>query len=82
MNQKVKLKQKAINDPGSLRFTELCSLAEDHGFEKRQGKGSHVRFVRKGFVRRMCFQNEKGNAIRYQVKQLLDALEELGELDD
>lgn len=72
------LLQKAQNSPASLKFRELCALAECFGFNLDRREGSHCIYKRPGFRRIMNFQNFKGSAKPYQVHQLLRALRELG----
>jgi len=43
-------------------------------------KGSHHIFKRQGYQKLLNFQDSKGMAKVYQVRQLLSALEELGVL--
>ena len=75
-----KLYAQARNEPGSLRFDEACRLAECFGFEKRKGGGSHIAIYKyPRFKDLLNFQPDKnGKAKPYQVRQLLDAIEELG----
>jgi predicted RNA binding protein YcfA (HicA-like mRNA interferase family) len=51
------------------------------GFQKRGGKGSHVVYERDGVEEILTFQNHKGMAKPYQVKQMLAVIEKyrLGE---
>jgi len=81
MTQKDKLIEKARNNPAGVRFRELCLLAEHMGFIKRGGKGSHVVYEKEGVPEILTFQDRKGAAKTYQVKQLLAAIEKyrLGE---
>lgn len=72
------LLEKARNSPNSLRFTELCQLAECFGWEFARQKGSHALYKRRGSTQLMNFQNDKGKAKDYQVRQLVDAIDELG----
>ncbi len=53
----------------NVRFTELCKAAELFGFKFRGGRGSHVVYVREGVKEILVFQNVKGKAKPYQVKQ-------------
>ena len=76
------LLQSALDAPAGLRFEELCQLAECYGFIRARQRGSHVIYKRPGYIRAMNFQNVRGMAKTYQVKQLLDALRELGLIDD
>lgn len=71
------LLNQALAAPSGLRFGELCYLAECYGFTRARQKGSHVIYKRTGYVRAMNFQDVRGMAKTYQVKQLLDALREL-----
>ena len=80
MPRREKLLEKAIESPSNMRFDELCALAEEYGFAPRGGKGSHRIFKREG-VRPMSFQDDGGKAKAYQVKQLLDKLRELGDVE-
>ena len=81
MTQKDKLIEKARNNPAGVRFRELCLLAEHVGFIRRGGKGSHVVYEKEGVLEILTFQDRKGRAKTYQVKQLLAAIEKyrLGE---
>ncbi|MBU1699809.1 MAG: type II toxin-antitoxin system HicA family toxin [Candidatus Eisenbacteria bacterium] len=77
MNRRLKLLEKALNDPGSLRFQEARRLAENFGFELRRVRGSHHIFTRDGFDGVLNLQIDKGLAKDYQVRQLLAALRDL-----
>jgi hypothetical protein len=76
-----KLLTKAKNSPGNLRFEELCSLAKCYGWEKVGGSGSHRVYMNPSFGDTvgslMNFQSVKGKAKPYQVRQLLEAIDEL-----
>ena len=78
VTQKDKLIEKARNNPAGVRFRELCHLAVHMGFIKRDGKGSHVVYEKEGVVEILTFQNRKGMAKTYQVKQLLAVIEKYG----
>lgn len=56
-------------------------MAEHLGFTKRGGKGSHVVYEKEGVEEILTFQDRKGMAKPYQVKQLLAVIEKyrLGE---
>jgi predicted RNA binding protein YcfA (HicA-like mRNA interferase family) len=75
MTRRQKLIDKAMNNPAGIRFKELCHLAEHMGFQKRGGKGSHVVYERDGVEEILTFQNHKGMAKPYQVKQMLAVIE-------
>jgi hypothetical protein len=75
MTQRDKLLAKARNNPVGIHFRELCSLAERFGFVKRDTKGSQVVYEREGIEEILTFQNAKGMAKAYQVKQFLSVVE-------
>jgi len=82
-----KLLIKATNAPHNLRFEEICALAECYGWQKvRQEGTSHAVYMNpalgNGVGSLMNFQNKKGKAKRYQVRQLLDAIDVLDIQDD
>jgi hypothetical protein len=74
------LLERARDQPSGLKFLELCDLARCFGFHLVRTKGSHHIFKREGFRRLLNFQDSKGMAKAYQVRQLLSALEELSVL--
>jgi len=53
----------------------LCRAAELFGFELRGGKGSHRIFVKDGVREMLNFQEVKGKAKPYQVKQFIKIIE-------
>jgi len=63
-----------------LKFRELCELAECFGFLLTRQKGSHHIFKHQGYRKLLNLQDSKGMAKAYQVRQLLLALEEFGDL--
>ena len=81
MTRRQKLIEKARNNPTGVRFQEICLLAEHLGFTKRGGKGSHIVYEKEGVEEILTFQDRKGMAKPYQVKQLLAVIEKywLGE---
>jgi len=81
MTRRRKLIEKARNNPTGVRFQEICLLAEHLGFTKRGGKGSHVVYEKEGVEEILTFQDRKGMAKPYQVKQLLAVIDKyrLGE---
>jgi hypothetical protein len=76
-----KLLDKATNSPKNLRFEDLCALAKCYGWVFQRQCGSHHIYmhpdVRSGTGSLMNFQPRNGKAKPTQVKQLLDAIEEL-----
>ena len=74
-----KLLARARQNPAGLTFGELLALAECHGFEHVRTKGSHHLFKRPGRVPLLNFQSWRGKAAPYQVRQLLQVIDELGQ---
>jgi hypothetical protein len=73
-----KILAQARNNPKGVKLRDVCKLAEAFGFTHRAG-GKHPNvYKRKGFARTLNFQDGgHGMAKRYQVDQLLLAIEEL-----
>ncbi|OGW03413.1 MAG: hypothetical protein A2889_06860 [Nitrospinae bacterium RIFCSPLOWO2_01_FULL_39_10] len=71
-----KLFSKVNNNPYDVRFSDICKLAEAFGFIYKGGKGSHRVYSRKGITEILNFQNVKGKAKPYQVKQFLKLIQE------
>lgn len=68
----------ARNSPRGLGFTDLCRLAEAFGFVFQRQKGSHRIYAHEGLREIMNFQNDRGMAKAYQVRQLLDCVDRCG----
>jgi len=58
-----------------VRFEELCQAAESFGFKFKGGKGSHRIFVREGIKELLNFQDVRGKAKPYQVRQFIKLIE-------
>jgi len=72
LSQREKLLNKALRDSRSLSFRELCLLTESFGFQRRQGKGSHVRYVHRDIRITTNFQPGKNREAKaYQVRQFM-----------
>ena len=69
-------------NPKNVRFEEICRAAVVFGFTFRGGKGSHRIYVRQGVRDLLNFQNVKGKAKPYQVKQFLRIIEQYHLLED
>ncbi len=87
MSRREKLLQKAYNSPHNLKFEEICKLAECFGWRFQRHEGtSHAVYLHPSLGNvagaLMNFQSRKGKAKRYQVKQLLDAIELLEALEN
>jgi len=76
MGKLEKLFHKVTSNPNNVRFDEICKLAEVFGFRYRGGKGSHRVYSRKGIPEILNFQNVKGMAKPYQVRQFLRIIED------
>lgn len=74
-----KLLEKARRSPANLRFDELCQLAECYGFVQARTKGSHRIYKRPGWRGVLTFQDDKGKAKPYQVRQLLQVIESISD---
>ena len=59
----------------NMRFEELCQAAESFGFKFKGGKGSHRIFVREGVKELLNFQDVRGKAKPYQVRQFIKLIE-------
>jgi len=65
-------------NPGGVRFTDLCKVCDYFFGQARQTSGSH-RVYKTPWIGdpRVNIQNRKGCAKAYQVKQVLKAIERL-----
>ncbi len=84
MNRLHKLYETAKNSPKNLSFNELCALAEGVGFTLRKRKtGTSHRIYKHSRVNEIVnFQSRRGKAKPYQVKKLLDMIDDYGLLED
>lgn len=73
-----KLLEKARSSPNNLAFNDICELAECYGYVFQRQSGSHAIFenpqLEPNDGRIMNFQNFRGKAKPYQVRQLLKAV--------
>jgi len=74
--------EKIKKNPADVRFEEICKAAELFGFRFRGGKGSHRIFVRAGVKEMLNFQEVKGKAKPYQVKQFIRVIEKYNLLEE
>ena len=79
---KKEIYQKFKKNPKNVRFEELCRAAELFGFEFRGGKGSHKIFVKEGIREMLNFQEVKGKAKPYQVRQFIKIIERYNLLEE
>lgn len=81
MSKAERLLERAINSPKNLSFEDLCGLAECYGWVFQRQTGSHRIYMHSDLGNRpgsmMNFQPRNGKAKPSQVKQLLDAIEDL-----
>lgn len=73
-----KLLQKITNNPLGVRFSDICKLAECYGFMLARIEGSHYIYKCPGRKELVNLQPDKnGEAKKYQVKQVLEIIEEI-----
>ena len=72
-----KLLDQARRSQNNVRFADVCALAECYGFVFDRQNGSHRQYIRPGYAARLNFQNDKGKAKPYQVRQLLKIIDDL-----
>jgi predicted RNA binding protein YcfA (HicA-like mRNA interferase family) len=72
---KERIYEKLGKSPANVKFEDICKAAELFGFKFRGGKGSYRIFVRTGIKEMLNFQEVKGKAKPYQVKQFLKIIE-------
>lgn len=79
MSRLEKLLKKARENPQNVKFSELCKLCELIGMEPRNPSGSHVPYKRSKPPRfTLSIQDKNGMAKPYQVKQLLQFIDDYG----
>ncbi|MEW6685171.1 MAG: type II toxin-antitoxin system HicA family toxin [Candidatus Edwardsbacteria bacterium] len=81
MNRK-EIYEELKRSPKNVRFEVLCKGVESFGFRFRGGKGSHRIYVKDGVREMLNFQNVKGGAKPYQVKQFLKIVEKYKLLEE
>jgi predicted RNA binding protein YcfA (HicA-like mRNA interferase family) len=72
------LLEAARANPSGVRFRDLLTLAECHGWIFARQSGSHAIYKRPGERQLMTFQERNGMAKAYQVRQLIEAIDSLG----
>lgn len=70
-----KIYRLARRNAGGLRFHDLCRLAEAFGFVFQRQRGSHRVYSHEGLRELMIFQEDRGSAKAYQVRQLLGCID-------
>ncbi|MBE1427002.1 putative RNA binding protein YcfA (HicA-like mRNA interferase family) [Desulfomicrobium macestii] len=67
---------KLVRSPSNTSFEEFCACAESAGFIFKRQSGSHILYQHKDHPAEMMnFQNDKGKAKLYQVRQLIKFIE-------
>jgi hypothetical protein len=72
---KQKLLEKIYNNTKNVKFSEFILLVEAFGFTQMRVRGSHHIYAREGVYDMVNIQNDKGEAMPYQVKQFLNLVE-------
>lgn len=78
MDKIAKIEQAMRENPGNVRFDELCRVC-DHYFGKARQEGTSHRIYKTQWAGdpRVNIQDNKGKAKAYQVRQVLKAIEKL-----
>lgn len=76
MDRKIKLLQKLLSGSKNIRFSEATACAEMFGFRLGRINGSHHIYVHPDVPELVNLQNVQGKAKPYQVKQLLQIIEQ------
>ena len=74
--KKRKLFEKILAGSKNIRFAEATSFAEAFGFRLDRINGSHHIFVHPDIPELINFQDVKGKVKSYQLKQLLNIIEQ------
>ena len=71
MTQKQKLLQKVLSESNNIAFDDIVTLVQAFGFRLSRVNGSHHIFENTAIGEPINFQNKKGKAKPYQIKQFL-----------
>lgn len=77
MSKHDKIKERILSGTSNanVHFDDLCGLLRALNFERKQGKGSHVKFVREGVFEILVLQpRSDGKAKPYQVRQVAEVI--------
>jgi predicted RNA binding protein YcfA (HicA-like mRNA interferase family) len=74
--KKQKLLKKLLSGSKNIRFSEAEACAEAFGFQLKNISGSHHIYAHPGIPELLNLQNVKGKAKPYQIKQLLQLIEQ------
>jgi hypothetical protein len=80
--RKKEIYERFKQNPKNIRFDDLCKSAEIFGFSFKGGKGSHRIYIKNGIREMLNFQNVKGKAKPYQVKQFLNIVDKYRLLEE
>ncbi len=78
MSKLEKLVRAIRNNPANVRFDDVCKIAENIGFRLRGQSGSHRTYARPDEPVLLNFQDIKGKAKPYQVRQLIEMMDKYG----
>jgi len=70
--------EKMLAGTKNLRFSELVGLVEALGFRLARVNGSHHIFTHPGVQERINLQDVRGQAKPYQIRQVLEIIEDYG----
>lgn len=73
--KRTKLLRKLLSGSKNIKFNEAVAVAEAFGFRFSRINGSHHIYVHTEIPELVNLQNNKGKAVPYQVKQLLQLIE-------
>lgn len=73
--KKAKLLRKLLSGSKNISFSDAVTVAEAFGFRLDRINGSHHIFVHPEISELVNLQNNKGKAVPYQIKQLLQLIE-------
>jgi len=76
MTRAQKILKNARERPNNLAFHDFCALMEGAGYELRRQRGSHHIYYNPAIRHVFPVQNEKGQAVAYQVRAILKKIEE------
>lgn len=74
--KKQKMLKRLLAGSKNIRFTELMACTESFGFQLKHVSGSHHIYTHPSIPELLNLQNVKGKAKPYQIKQLLQLIEQ------
>lgn len=78
MNKIAEIEQAMRENPGNVRFNELCRVCDHYfGIARQEGTSHRVYKTPWAGDPRVNIQDSKGKAKAYQVRQVLKAIEKL-----